>query len=104
MPYVASGTLERFAQACGWETLRVAGVPIIQQLCSAVQYAHNQGVTHGNLKPSNIFVAADGRILLSDFGIVRDYDDSQQSLTRVGWRIGGICRAGTVIGNTQAFK
>ena len=60
-------------------------LPILQQLCSAMQYAHNHGVIHGNLKLSNIFVAADGRILLSDFGIVRDYDDSQQSLTRVGW-------------------
>src|SRR6266567_2269042 len=31
------------------------------------------------------FIAADGHVLLSDFGIARGYDDSQQSLTRVGW-------------------
>src|SRR5205807_769209 len=40
---------------------------------------------HGNIKPTNIFIATDGRVLLSDFGIARGYDDSQQSLTRVGW-------------------
>ncbi|HVB21180.1 MAG TPA: serine/threonine-protein kinase [Ktedonobacteraceae bacterium] len=85
MPYVASGTLEDLLKRVGGKLSALQALPIIQQLCSAVQYAHNQGVTHGNLKPSNIFVAADGRILLSDFGIVRDYDDSQQSLTRVGW-------------------
>jgi serine/threonine protein kinase len=60
-------------------------LPIMQQLCSAVQYAHENDVIHGNIKPTNIFVAADGRILLSDFGIVRGYDDTQQSLTRIGW-------------------
>jgi serine/threonine protein kinase len=60
-------------------------LPIIQQICSAVQYAHNHNVIHGNIKPSNIFLAADGHMLLSDFGIARSYDDSQQSLTRVGW-------------------
>jgi serine/threonine protein kinase len=38
-------------------------------------------VVHGNIKPANVFVAADGRMLLSDFGIARGYDDSQQSLT-----------------------
>ena len=57
----------------------------MQQVCAALQYAHNSDVLHGNIKPSNIFVTADGRMLLTDFGIARGYDDSQQSLTRVGW-------------------
>ncbi len=58
---------------------------IIQQLCNAVQYAHDHNVIHGNIKPTNVFVAADGHILLSDFGMARGFDDSQQSLTRIGW-------------------
>jgi serine/threonine protein kinase len=57
----------------------------MQQLCSAMQYAHNHDVVHGNIKPTNVLVAADGRMLLTDFGIARSYDDSQQSLTQVGW-------------------
>ncbi|HLJ33278.1 MAG TPA: serine/threonine-protein kinase [Ktedonobacteraceae bacterium] len=85
MPYVATGTLDDLLKRVGGKLSALQALPIMQQLCSAMQYAHNHGVIHGNLKLSNIFVAADGRILLSDFGIVRDYDDSQQSLTRVGW-------------------
>ncbi len=85
MPYVATGTLEGLLKRVGGKLSAMQVLPILQQLCSAMQYAHNLGVIHGNLKLSNIFVAADSRILLSDFGIVRDYDDSQQSLTRVGW-------------------
>lgn len=84
-PYVATGTLDTLLQRVGGRFSAMQALPIMQQLCSAVQYAHDHGVVHGNIKPTNIFVAADGHLLLSDFGIARGYDDSQQSLTRVGW-------------------
>ena len=83
MPYVATGTLDDLLRRVGGRLSALQALPVMQQLCSVIQYAHNQGIIHGNLKLSNIFVAADGRILLSDFGIVRNHDDSQQSLTRV---------------------
>jgi serine/threonine protein kinase len=84
-PYIASGTLEDLMRRVGGKFSAMQALPVMQQLCSAVQYAHDRDVIHGNIKPSNIFVAMDGRMLLSDFGIARGYDDSQQSLTRVGW-------------------
>src|SRR5579859_3874155 len=84
-PFLKSGTLEDLLQRVGGKFSAMQALPIMQQLCAAVQYAHDNDVIHGNIKPSNIFVAADGHMLLSDFGIARSYDDSQQSLTRVGW-------------------
>jgi len=84
-PFVAPGTLEDLLRRVGGKFSAMQALPIVQQACSAVQYAHDHDVIHGNIKPSNIFVAADGRMLLADFGIARGYDDSQQSLTRVGW-------------------
>lgn len=84
-PFVTTGALEDLLRRVGGKFSAMQALPIMQQLCSAVQYAHNRDVIHGNIKPTNIFVAADGRMLLSDFGIARGYDDSQQSLTRVGW-------------------
>jgi serine/threonine protein kinase len=84
-PYVAPGTLEDLLRRVGGKFSAMQALPILQQLCSAVQYAHDCKVMHGNIKPSNIFVATDGRMLLSDFGVALGYDDSQQSLTRVGW-------------------
>src|SRR5579875_253685 len=84
-PFVASGTLEDLLRRVGGKFSAIQALPIMQQLCSAVQYAHDHDVIHGNIKPSNVFVATDGRMLLSDFGIARGYDDSQQSLTRIGW-------------------
>jgi serine/threonine protein kinase len=84
-PFVTGGTLEDLLRRVGGKLSAMQALQIMQQLCSAVQYAHEHDVIHGNIKPTNIFVAADSRMLLSDFGIVRGYDDSQQSLTRIGW-------------------
>ncbi len=84
-PFIASGTLDDLLKQVGGKFSAMQALPIMQQLCSAIQYAHEHDVIHGNIKPSNVFVASDGRMLLADFGIVRGYDDSQQSLTRIGW-------------------
>lgn len=44
---------------------------IIMQICDALNYAHNMGVVHTDLKPSNIFLTRDGVIKIFDFGIAR---------------------------------
>jgi|GEM_PF-1922279 len=48
--------------------------PIVRDLAAALDYAHNKGVVHHDLKPTNIlFTTRDskGRLLLTDFGIAR---------------------------------
>ncbi len=84
-PFVGTGTLDDLLTRVGGRLSALQALPIMQQLCSAVQYAHDRNVIYGNINPGNIFIGADGRMLLTDFGIARGYDDSQQSLTRVGW-------------------
>ena len=84
-PFVPTGTLLDLLERVGGKLSAMQALPIMQQLCTAVQFAHDHDLVHGNIKPTNIFIPADGRVLLSDFGIARGFDDSQQSLTRVGW-------------------
>lgn len=35
----------------------------------ALNYAHQKGIVHGNIKPGNVFIQPDGRIKITDFGI-----------------------------------
>ena len=56
-------------------------LPIAQQLCSGLAYAHEQGVIHQDIKPTNIFIEDNGTVKLADFGIARVSKDISTRLT-----------------------
>jgi eukaryotic-like serine/threonine-protein kinase len=44
-------------------------------VASALDYAHERGVIHRDVKPANILVARDGRIVLTDFGLAMNLQE-----------------------------
>src|SRR5262249_1877595 len=53
----------------------------IAQLCDALNYAHEQGVVHRDVKPANVYLLNDGTVKLLDFGIAKM---TTSTLTRQG--------------------
>ena len=71
MELVDGGTVKGLLQTKGafrWPIV----VEIARQVSSALQFAHNHGVIHRDLKPGNLFLSRDGEVKLGDFGIARD--------------------------------
>lgn len=70
MDLLEGETLEDRVEKQGALSLSVA-VGITLQVLDVLVAVHGQGIVHLDIKPSNIFLAPDGRVYLLDFGVAR---------------------------------
>jgi serine/threonine protein kinase len=90
LPWCKGGNLRGVQAHADFLPLSTA-VQILQQVANAIDYAHQQGVIHGDLKPENVLLSEDRReVYLADFGMAKffDVDDSvrrsQESVSTKG--------------------
>lgn len=68
-----------------WQDL---GIRFGRELCDALQHAHERGVLHRDVKPSNILLTRDARVRLVDFGLARL--EGETRLTRSEAELGSL--------------
>ncbi|MFW6066760.1 MAG: serine/threonine-protein kinase PknK [Myxococcota bacterium] len=75
----SSGLMPRDLRRYGADEERLR--PCLAQLCEAVDFLHQQGMLHRDIKPSNVLVTREGRVVVLDFGLVRDGTAPAEELT-----------------------
>lgn len=79
MEYIENGTLADHlkGQPMGWQR----AVGLLLPIANVLQYAHDKGVIHRDVKPSNILLSHENWPLLADFGLVKlsEYWDDDNS-------------------------
>ncbi|NNE67074.1 MAG: protein kinase [Pyrinomonadaceae bacterium] len=83
--YLPGGDL---AKHCRSNKLSVKqALSYIEQVCAGLSNAHKHGIIHRDIKPQNILLTADKKIVkIADFGVARS-DSSDSPITRVGTNI-----------------
>ena len=57
---------------------------VVPKICEALQFAHNEGILHRDIKPEKILVDVRGGVKIADFGIAKLVGDAQPSAALTG--------------------
>ena len=92
MPYIHGKTLDQLSYAAtnaddaitgDWQRIANIGA----QVASALAYAHDKGMVHRDVKPTNLILDSEGTVWVTDFGLAKDESD-EFSISHTGDLIG----------------
>jgi len=73
--------INKIAEAGAWQYRRPAMLYILREIAAGLRDAHKQGVSHLDLKPSNVLISSMGEVKLTDFEFSRSAKDIHLSLS-----------------------
>jgi len=72
----------------GHRLLPERSLEIISGVLRALEYSHQAGIVHRDIKPGNVMVTRNGDVKVMDFGIARAMSDAQATMTQTAQVIG----------------
>jgi serine/threonine-protein kinase len=87
MEYVDGRTVRDLLQD-GHRLLPERSLEIIDGVLRALDYSHQAGIVHRDIKPGNVMVTRNGDVKVMDFGIARAMSDAQATMTQTAQVIG----------------
>ena len=86
MEYLPGGTLA--AKLEGGLLPQPEALPMAARLAGALAYSHERHIIHRDFKPGNVLFTAEGKPVLSDFGVAKSTTSTEANLTRHASTIG----------------
>ena len=87
MEFVDGRTVREMLQN-GHRLLPERSLEIIDGVLRALDYSHQAGIVHRDIKPGNVMVTRNGDVKVMDFGIARAMSDAQATMTQTAQVIG----------------
>jgi hypothetical protein len=91
LPFMAMALVE--GQALSERVLRAplderSAAKLLSAVARALEAAHTRGFAHRDLKPDNVMLGADGRVVVLDFGVALALSDTDERITAPGAVVG----------------
>ncbi len=80
MEYVDGANLAYIIHHSGLDAAQ--SLSIVEQVCSALGYAHGKGIIHRDIKPANVMIDTESQVKVADFGLARLIDNAAPDLGR----------------------
>lgn len=86
MEYVSGMDLQHLLKRSSPEPRQI--LRIISQVCEALQFAHERGIVHRDVKPANILIDERGNVKVADFGLAKVVGPASADYTATGSTLG----------------